>query len=138
MIDSEKMIRDKCQMCSDILADIEMGIAEEKDFEKERNGLFKLLIRLVKENPRVNGYLSSLRCVSFVARVKTQKDIALFAKKAQLCDEAIERIGLKDIHGAKLCLDRAEEMFRYLERPRYLYEIFRGRDGRDYVEEIGK
>lgn len=136
MKDSERIIRDKCQMCNDLLADIEMGIAEEKDFEKERNGLFKLIIRLVEENPRENGLLNAMPCVLAVAKVITRKDKAMIAKKEQLCNEAVERLGLKDVHGAKLCLDRAEEMHRYLNRPKYLYEIWHGSDRKDYVTRL--
>ena len=123
--EDELFITDKCARCLECWEDIELGISTEKEFEQERDGLYRLIVRIVEKNPRCNSLANCHPKVLKVAKIKTSQDKRLRAKMIAMVEEVQGLIGKEEYHQKIMdALNTAEEIYHYLGRPKTLYDTF--------------
>lgn len=122
----EAIVKDKCDRCLECWEDISMGISTEKDFEREREGLYSLVCRIAEKDPRCNSLINCHPKVLKVARIMTAKDKRLSGQLAGMLLEAASLLdkGKDGVVGALAAIEKAHEIECYLGRPNTLYEAF--------------
>lgn len=121
----EAIVVDKCNRCLETWADIELGISTEADFEKERNGLYRVVVRIAEKDPRHNALINVHRKVLEVAKIRTARDKRLKVELTELLQRAnCDLARGENMAKVKTELERAHEISDYLGRPQTLYDSF--------------
>ena len=123
--EDKAIIIDKCNRCLETWSDIELGISTEADFEKERNGLYRVVVRIAEKDPIHNALINMHPKVLEVGRIKTKRDKALREEIKNIIAE-VEPLTGKDEYRKDVMdkLDRAENIYHYLGRPHSLYDVY--------------
>ena len=121
----EAIVVDKCNRCLETWCDIDLGISSEADFEKERNGLYRLVVRIAEKDPRHNALINVHPKVIEVSEIKTSRDKSLKQKIIKIISEVEHLINEPEFKKEVMdSLEQAENIYHYLGRPQTLYEVF--------------
>lgn len=122
----EFLLKSKCVRCWEVWGDVEMGVLEESHFEKERDALFRVLLRMIEKNPERNHWLASMPELMKVARHKTKAYLDADAERKELCAAADAET---DVSKKIAILEKAERCWKLVTRPSSLYTIVQTKSG---------
>lgn len=124
--ETSQIIRDKCQRCLEIWEDVGDGLASEKDFIREREGLYRIVLRIAKRD--LDASVLGLKEIRKVKDIKTSRDVALRERIDKGCLYADGLLNDKNVKAAAEALEKVEAMHKWMDRPHSMFDIFVGKD----------